>query len=57
MELAYFAGDGNYGMEDGNFALVDVSKWNDLDWEQIEKAFDWERPALAMAITNGYDNA
>lgn len=56
-QLAYFAGDGNYGMENGNFVLVDVSQWNDSDWELIEEASDWERPRVAMAIADRYDNA
>lgn len=51
MTLAYFAGDGNYGMENGNFVLVDVSKWTDEDWERIEEASDAARPHIAMSIT------
>lgn len=55
MTLAYFAGDGNYGMENGNFVLVDVSKFTDEDWERIEMASDWERPRLANEIAWGYE--
>jgi hypothetical protein len=54
--LAYFAGDGNYGMEDGNFILVDVSKWSEEDWNLIERASDWARPRLARFITEKYEN-
>lgn len=55
MQLAYFAGDGNYGLENGNFVLVDVSKWTDEDWERIDEALDWERPRLANEIAWGYE--
>ena len=55
-QLAYFAGDGNYGMENGNFVLVDVSKWIQSDWEKIEEALDWERPNIAYQISEGYSN-
>ena len=57
MQLAYFAGDGSYGLEKGNFVLVDVSKWTDEDWEQIEEASDSARPTLAMTIATRYENA
>lgn len=56
-KLAYFAGDGNYGLENGNFILCDVSKWTEYDWEQIEIASDYDRPRIALAISLGYDNA
>lgn len=55
--LAYFAGDGNYGMENGNFILVDVSKWTDEDWDEIENASDWERPRIARIIAWNKENA
>lgn len=53
-QIAYFAGDGNYGMEDGNFVLVDVSKWTEEDWERIEEASDYQRPMMAMSISAVY---
>ena len=53
-KLAYFAGDGNYGMEDGNFVLLDVSEWTDADWQEIEEASDYARPTLAMTIACKY---
>ncbi len=53
--LAYFAGDGNYGMENGNFVLVDVSKWTEEDWERIEEAPDYERPRIANDISWAYE--
>lgn len=55
MKLAYFAEDGNYGMENGNFALVDVSQWEDEDWAIIESASDWDRPQVAMKIADRYE--
>jgi hypothetical protein len=55
MQLAYFAGDGNYGLENGNFVLVDVSKWTEEDWERIEMASDHTRPAMALSISNVYE--
>lgn len=57
MQLAYFAGDGSYGLEKGNFVLVDVSKWTDDDWERIEMADDEARPSIALSISMVYDNA
>jgi len=56
-KLAYFAGDGNYGMEEGNFVLIDVSKWTDEDWTLIEYTSDFARPTVAMSIGKKYDNA
>lgn len=53
--LAYFAGDGNYAMERGNFVLVDVSSWTEDDWERIEETDDFRRPAVAMSISNCYE--
>ena len=50
MQLAYFAGDGNYGMENGNFVLCDVSNWTEADWEEVENASDRERPRVANTI-------
>ena len=55
MQLAYFAGDGNYGMENGNFVLVDVSKWTEEDWNRIEEASDSSRPHIAMSISAVYE--
>jgi hypothetical protein len=55
IQLAYFAGDGNYGLENRNFALVDVSKWNESDWQRIEEARDNHRPHIAMSISLGYE--
>lgn len=55
--LAYFAGDGNYGMENGNFVLVDVSQWTEKDWDLIEMTYDWERPRVANEISWRYANA
>lgn len=55
--LAYFAGDGNYGMENGNFVLVDVSQWTEKDWDLIEITSDWERPRVANEISWRYANA
>lgn len=54
--LAYFAGDGNYGMEDGNFVLCDVSDWNERDWDLIEMASDFDRPRVAYEISERYGN-
>jgi hypothetical protein len=54
-QLAYFAGDGNYGMENGNFVLVDVSKWTDEDWQRIEESSDSRRPSIAMSISVCYE--
>lgn len=54
-QLAYFAGDGNYGMENGNFVLVDVSKWTEEDWQRIEEASDSSRPSMALSITMVYE--
>lgn len=54
-QIAYFAGDGNYGMENGNFVLVDVSKWTEEDWERIEMASDYARPMIAMSISAVYE--
>ena len=54
--LAYFAGDGNYGMEDGNFIVCDVSKWTEKDWQIIEDASDWARPMIARHFAEKYDN-
>jgi hypothetical protein len=56
MQMAYFAGDGNYGMENGNFVLVNVSKWTEEDWQMIEDAADYERPRLANDISWRYEN-
>lgn len=50
-QLAYFAGDGNYGLENGNFVLVDVSKWDEEDWQRIDEASDEARPSIAMSIS------
>jgi hypothetical protein len=55
MQLAYFAGDGNYGLENGNFVLVDVSKWTKLDWQRIEETEDFKRPTVAASISNVYE--
>jgi hypothetical protein len=55
MQLAYFAGDGNYGLENGNFVLVDVSKWTDEDWDRIEETEDFKRPTVAASISNVYE--
>jgi hypothetical protein len=55
MNLAYFASDGNYGMENDNFVLVDVSKWTESDWQLIEETPDWERPRLANQISWEYE--
>ena len=54
MRLAYFAGDGNYGMENGNFVLVDVSDWTDEDWQKVEEADDYQRPRVANEIAWGH---
>ena len=54
-QLAYFAGDGNYGMENGNFVLVDVSKWTEEDWDRIEETEDFKRPSVAMSISDVYE--
>lgn len=55
MQLAYFAGDGNYGLENGNFVVVDVSQWTDEDWLLIEETSDWNRPRVANGISWGYE--
>lgn len=55
-QLAYFAGDGNYGMENGNFVLVDVSKWDEEDWQRIDEASDEARPSIAMSISAVKEN-
>lgn len=55
MKLAYFADDGNYGLENGNFVLVDVSKWTDEDWALIEDTTDWARPTMAATIARRYE--
>lgn len=54
MKLAYFAGDGNYGMENNNFILCDVSMWTEMDWERIDDALDHERPRVANDIAWSY---
>lgn len=53
-KLAYFAGDGNYGMENGNFVLLDVSNWTEADWQRVEFAPDWSRPRVAQQIFEAY---
>jgi hypothetical protein len=54
-QIAYFSGDGNYGMENGNFVLVDVSKWTEEDWDRIEETEDFKRPSVAMSISDVYE--
>jgi hypothetical protein len=54
MQLAYFAGDGNYGMENGNFVLCDVSNWTDEDWGRVADAPSHQRPRIANEIAWNY---
>ena len=56
VKLAYFAGDGNYGLENGNFVLLDVSEWTDEDWNTIEETPDFDRPRIAYKISEWHKN-
>ena len=51
--MMYFAKDGNYGEADG-LVIIDTRLWNEDDWNTLEFASDWERPALAIHIDGGY---
>jgi len=50
---AYFAHDGNYGSASA-VVIVDVSKWTDDDWTEIDEALDDERVELATKIASRY---
>jgi hypothetical protein len=51
--LHYFAEDGNYG-DAANIVIIETSKWNDDDWEEIDDTPDWDRPRTAKIISKKY---
>jgi hypothetical protein len=50
MAKTYFAEDGSYGDAE-RLVVMDTSDWTDEEWQKIEEASDWERPAIAQDIT------
>jgi hypothetical protein len=52
-ESYYFAEDGNYGEAD-KLVVIETSKWNEDDWQEIDDTPDWDRPRVAKIINNKY---
>lgn len=52
--LAYFAVDGNYGDASG-LVVMETTHWDNTDWDIIEEADDWLRPAVARVLTESYE--
>lgn len=48
-DLYYFADDGNYGNAD-RLTILDVSKWTDADWDEIDGEPDELRVSTALEI-------
>ena len=53
IQVHYFADDGNYGDANG-MAIVETTKWTELDWEDLEDASDSSRPKVAETIAKKY---
>lgn len=51
--IHYFAEDGNFGSADG-LVVIETTKWNENDWDEIESSNDWNRPSTAEIISKKY---
>lgn len=50
----YFAQDGNYGDAE-EILIVDTDLWTEENWQELEDAYDNERPTIAQAISERYN--
>jgi hypothetical protein len=51
--LAYFATDGSFG-DASELEILDVSKWSEADWNEIQDEADEYRIATARLIAQRY---
>jgi len=51
--IAYFATDGSFG-DALNIELIDVSKWTEEDWNEVQDETDEYRISVARSIAERY---
>jgi hypothetical protein len=51
--LAYFATDGSFG-DASELEILDVSKWSEADWNEVQDEADEYRIATARLIAQRY---
>ena len=49
MQLTYFGLDGNYGPANA-IVIVDTEHWTEEMWDNLDAAYDWDRPRLAYLM-------